>query len=222
MIGGNTADSTLSLGNVYFMRIDDFGNQFYVKRISSNVTEGLYDIKPLTNSKYALTIYRDIAKNLIVDTFGTILYEKLYFTQYYSIFQSIIPLNNGDILFGGTGRFFGFEEDVYIVRTDSMLNSTPIGINANNNQLPHEYLLYQNFPNPFNPITNITFEIPKDVNVSIKIFDILGREVFSINEYKQAGSYEVQFDGSNLASGMYFYKLEADGFSDTKKMVLLK
>jgi len=94
--------------------------------------------------------------------------------------------------------------------------------NYTNNNTPKQFRLLQNYPNPFNPITNIKYEIPKDVNVSIKIYDILGREVFSFNEYKLAGSYEVQFDGTNFASGMYFYKLEADGFSDTKKMVLLK
>jgi len=87
---------------------------------------------------------------------------------------------------------------------------------------PKQFRLLQNYPNPFNPVTNIKFEIPKDLNVSIKIYDIVGREVFSFNEYKKAGSYEVQFDGTNFASGMYFYMLEADGFSDTKKMVLIK
>lgn len=90
------------------------------------------------------------------------------------------------------------------------------------NNTPKQFRLLQNYPNPFNPVTTIKYEIPKDVNVSIKIYDILGREVFSFNEYKLAGSYEVQFDGTNFASGMYFYKLEADGFVDTKKMVILK
>ncbi|HMQ80186.1 MAG TPA: T9SS type A sorting domain-containing protein [Ignavibacteria bacterium] len=104
-----------------------------------------------------------------------------------------------------------------------------------NNNTPKQFRLLQNYPNPFNPVTNIKYEIPKDVNVSIKIYDILGREVFSFNEYKLAGSYEVQFDGSNFASGMYFYKMvvgelrnksgntnNGEIFTDTKKMVLLK
>lgn len=98
-----------------------------------------------------------------------------------------------------------------------------------NNNTPKQFRLLQNYPNPFNPVTNIKYEIPRDVNVSIKIYDILGREVFSFNEYKKAGSYEVQFDGSNFASGMYFYKMVVGEntnngviFTDTKKMVLLK
>lgn len=117
--------------------------------------------------------------------------------------------------------------------TDSLLSPvtgslgyvTPIcviGIQPISNEIPASYRLYQNYPNPFNPVTNIKYEISKDVNVSIKIYDIQGKEIININKYKKAGSYEVQFDGSNFASGMYFYKLETDGFIDTKKMVLLK
>ncbi|HAX49163.1 MAG TPA: hypothetical protein DCX92_09275, partial [Bacteroidetes bacterium] len=73
------------------------------------------------------------------------------------------------------------------------------------------------------------YDIPRDANVSIKIYDLLGREVFSVSEYKTAGSHEVLFDGSNLASGLYFYSLEASpstglgrGYFETKKMVLVK
>ncbi|HAX49918.1 MAG TPA: hypothetical protein DCX92_13125, partial [Bacteroidetes bacterium] len=77
------------------------------------------------------------------------------------------------------------------------------------------------------------YDIPRDANVSIKIYDLLGREVFNINEYKTAGSYEVLFDGSNLASGLYLYSIKAetsqlssqsgrDVFTETKKMVLVK
>ena len=75
--------------------------------------------------------------------------------------------------------------------------------------IPNNFSLNQNYPNPFNPTTNIKFEIPLNANVTIKIYDLLGREVFSVSEYKQAGSYEMMFDGSNLASGLYFYSLEA-------------
>ncbi|KXK55077.1 MAG: 5'-nucleotidase [Chlorobi bacterium OLB5] len=99
---------------------------------------------------------------------------------------------------------------------------------AINNQ-PNQFRLYQNYPNPFNPTTSIKYEMPKNVQVTIKVYDILGKEVFSYSEYKLAGSYEVKFDGSNLASGMYFYKLVVGDnsnngvrYTETKKMVLLK
>lgn len=96
---------------------------------------------------------------------------------------------------------------------------------------PQEFLLYQNYPNPFNPTTTIKFEIPKvkthrDASlqiVTLKVYDILGNEVATlVNEEKQPGVYEVQFDASSLASGMYLYKLQAGSFVQTKKMILLR
>ncbi|KXK48050.1 MAG: glycosyl hydrolase family 88 [Chlorobi bacterium OLB5] len=97
---------------------------------------------------------------------------------------------------------------------------------AINNQ-PNQFRLHQNYPNPFNPTTSIRYDIPQSSQITIKVYDILGKEVFSFNEYKLAGSYEVKFDGSNLASGMYFYSIKAetsqrDVFTETKKKVLLK
>ncbi len=91
-----------------------------------------------------------------------------------------------------------------------------------NNTLPFAYKLHQNYPNPFNPVTMIKYDIPTDNLVNVKVYDLLGREVFSSTEYKTAGSYEVRFEGTNLASGMYFYSIDAGKFRDVKKMVLLK
>ncbi|MCI0715172.1 MAG: T9SS type A sorting domain-containing protein [Chlorobi bacterium] len=88
--------------------------------------------------------------------------------------------------------------------------------------VPKRFKLHQNYPNPFNPVTTIKYDIPKDNFVLIKIYDLLGREIFTESEFKKAGRYEVKFDGSNFASGLYFYKFEAGNFVETKKMVLIK
>lgn len=94
---------------------------------------------------------------------------------------------------------------------------------GNNRDIILKYSLNQNFPNPFNPTTHIKYSIPFDELVRIKIFDILGREVKTIiNENKIAGEYIVYFDGSSLASGIYFYKLETNNFICIKKMLLIK
>lgn len=93
-----------------------------------------------------------------------------------------------------------------------------------------EYELRQNYPNPFNPVTNIQFDIPKEGLVTLKVYDILGREVRNIvNEFKQAGSYIVSFDGSALASGIYLYRIQVTDargynvqFAQTKRMILIK
>ncbi|TVM01077.1 MAG: hypothetical protein CV087_11390 [Candidatus Brocadia sp. WS118] len=95
--------------------------------------------------------------------------------------------------------------------------------NPNTTSLPNEFSLSQNYPNPFNPATKIKYSIPKSGLVTLKIYDILGKEVTTlINEVKNAGTYEAVFNGTNLSSGVYFYKLETTGFVDTKKMFLLK
>jgi aminopeptidase N len=89
--------------------------------------------------------------------------------------------------------------------------------------LPDKFELKQNYPNPFNPVTNIGFRIPNFGFVSLKVYDILGREIATIfNEEKQPGVYEAQFDASNLSSGIYYYKLISGNFIETKKMVLIK
>lgn len=94
--------------------------------------------------------------------------------------------------------------------------------------IPQEYSLAQNYPNPFNPSTKIKFTIPFNVNretsnVSLKVFDVLGKEVVTLlNEEKPAGRYEVEFSANGLTSGIYFYTLSASNFNETKKMILLR
>ncbi|HLG31885.1 MAG TPA: T9SS type A sorting domain-containing protein [Ignavibacteriaceae bacterium] len=91
------------------------------------------------------------------------------------------------------------------------------------NTTTHSLILYQNFPNPFNPSTNIKFEIPKSSLVNVRVYDVLGREVITlVNEEKSTGSYEVVFDGNDLKSGIYIYKLQAGNYFESKKMILLK
>jgi hypothetical protein len=98
-----------------------------------------------------------------------------------------------------------------------------VGIGNNNGIVPNIYSLSQNYPNPFNPVTQISYGIPKQGLVKLTVYDILGREITKlVNEVKPAGTYMVDFDGAKLASGTYFYKLEANEFTSVKKMVLIK
>jgi hypothetical protein len=98
------------------------------------------------------------------------------------------------------------------------------GVNNNQNNTPAVFALMQNYPNPFNPSTSIEYYLPKQSLVSLKIFDVLGREVASLvnNELKPAGDYNVVFNAENLTTGVYYYKLTAGEFTDIKKMVLVK
>jgi hypothetical protein len=92
-----------------------------------------------------------------------------------------------------------------------------------NNAVPREYKLSQNYPNPFNPSTKIDYSIPVNGRVKVTVFNSLGQAVkVLVNQVQDAGSYALTFDGSNLSSGIYYYKIEAGSFADTKKMILVK
>ena len=101
-------------------------------------------------------------------------------------------------------------------------NVSTVGVEDINN-LPHDFKLYQNHPNPFNPTTTILYQIPEQSFASLKVFDLLGNEVeILVDEDKPAGSYEVEFDGKGIPSGVYLYKLRAGRFNKVMKMILIR
>ena len=138
---------------------------------------------------------------------------------------------NTFLLYGGYWIFAGTNTGVYRRPVHEMAGIKPIF-----NSVPEHFALYQNYPNPFNPSTTIEFSLPHpskggELNVTLKIYDILGNEVAELipppgggqEGLLQPGTYKVEFDGSNYSSGVYFYKLMVSGdFSETRKMVLIK
>ena len=88
---------------------------------------------------------------------------------------------------------------------------------------PLNYSLEQNYPNPFNPNTMIKYSIPEDGSVKLKVYNLLGEEVITlINSFQKAGRYEIVFDASKLASGVYYYRIETQKYTSVKKMILMK
>jgi len=125
---------------------------------------------------------------------------------------------------GGTARYAAFAYagfgpvNVYYNGETIVTGIQPIG-----NVIPDNFQLSQNYPNPFNPVTNINFSIPKSGFVKLEVYDILGKVVATlVNENVKAGNYKVDFNASNFSSGVYFYRINTDGFSDIKKMMLVK
>jgi hypothetical protein len=141
--------------------------------------------------------------------------------------------------YGGGMSYFKQGDNYFLMKSDPRLidlNNPYSGINEVNlnlimgidsksftSKVPLKYSLFQNYPNPFNPTTIINYSIPKSGLVTIKVYDVLGREVKTlINESKLAGNYSVEFSAGNLASGIYFYRMQAGDFANTKKLILLK
>lgn len=88
---------------------------------------------------------------------------------------------------------------------------------------PTTYGLFQNYPNPFNPTTSIKFQLPRDGFVTLKVYNVLGKEIKTlISEYKSVGNYEVNFEASQLPSGIYIYSLSSGSFKENRKMLLMK
>lgn len=127
-------------------------------------------------------------------------------------------LSDGKILAAGTD-FASGSGDFMVVR----YRFGTTGVEQQENSHPAALTLHQNYPNPFNPTTTISYLLPAQSHVTLKVFDILGREVATlVNEHLEAGSYETTFDASGLASGIYFYRLGAGKFIESKKLVLLR
>lgn len=120
------------------------------------------------------------------------------------------------------GGFDSTNQAVNVV--EKIIIQKPTGIeNTWTDFIPLDLILYQNHPNPFNPSTKISWQSPVSAHQTLKIFDVLGNEVATlVDEYRGAGNYEIDFNASGLASGMYLYKLQAGSFVETKKMILLR
>ena len=133
-------------------------------------------------------------------------------------FDMISDNDGASIAWAGT---FNGEEDVYYGR----ISQIPVAINdgKDENRVPKTFSLYQNYPNPFNPSTKISFALPMQEFVTLKVYDVLGRQVkVLLNEIKEPGNYDINFDASRLPSGTYFYTLTAGSFTQTKKMLMIK
>lgn len=121
-------------------------------------------------------------------------------------------------LFPNSGQTYP-NDQIYKIYVDR----NPFGIQPIGNQVPEKYFLSQNYPNPFNPKTQIVFDIPKNDKVNISVYDMLGRLVKElVNEELLPGKYSVEFDESNLSSGIYYYQMQTREFTETRKMVMVK
>jgi len=173
------------------------------------------------NNDNIVTLFDDNAANSLINN------------RYVDISTRMIPHNNMNPVFAGDNpngvwRLRVRDDDISdtgrVYAWGLQINNSPlVAIQNVSGELPVSYELSQNYPNPFNPVTNIRFAIPKEGFVTLKVFDITGREVRTlVNENLQTGKYNVDFSGAELSSGVYFYRINAGSFTEVKKMVLVK
>jgi photosystem II stability/assembly factor-like uncharacterized protein len=183
--------------------------KFSISAITSNDTALFAAVKSSTIGWLYMSTDEGNSWKEIVIPFENSPVMGLYFLSYIT---SLTVHNN--YLYAGTSGF-----GVWKVPLSGIVT----GVKDITNETPSKYTLEQNYPNPFNPTTIIKYEMPESGFVSLKIYDILGREVQTlVNGNKIRGTYEVSFNGSSLASGVYLYKLKAGNYTSTKKMMLIK
>ena len=161
---------------------------------------------------------------LRIDTNGDTLWTKTYGGADDDAGYSVRQTDDGGYIIAGSTNSFGAGNyDFWIIKTDSLGNTTYPTKVDNEIRPVSDIQLFQNYPNPFNPGTKINYQIPQTGFVTLKVYDLLGREVATlVDEEKSVGSYEVEFNGVELTSGIYFYRLQAGDYIETKKMILIK
>jgi len=197
---------------------DCFAAVHFYKRMLDNSHVYLYSFD-LPHPNDDLELLNDLLfinlGNLILDkNTGRILGRIIYNYQgYFPIF-----FTSNELLYRCDANIAHQYELVQIMEYTIITN-----IGSVNNSDVKEYFISQNYPNPFNPITKINYSLPNSELVQIKVFDVLGNEIKTLlNDYKQAGNYEVEFDASNIPSGVYFYRMISGSYLETKKMMLLR
>ena len=193
-----------------------FGGERSDAAFSVEVSENSYFVTGTTNGIWWVSNAGDMWA-FETNSSGDLLWENIYDIAVNDIaWCGIITSDGGYAMTGLVG--YGFGGDLWLAK----LASAPSGSKDNPNAVT-DYFLYQNYPNPFNPSTTINYSIPDISYVTIKVFDVLGNEIETlVNEEKPAGSYEITWYAENLPSGVYFYRLQAGDFIQTKKMILMK
>jgi hypothetical protein len=221
--GNSSGDATT--GNSNFLFADADGNTYLTGFFRGTV-----------NFENGVTLSPVVASNdlfvLNYNTNGIIQWAKAAGSNNYDNGSSITGDENGNIYLAGavgensifdTISVTGEYTNLFLtkIKPEGVV-SVEIDPDGDKNSLEN-FVLYQNYPNPFNPTTSIKYAITSKQFVTIKVYDVLGNEIaVLINEDKAAGTYEVNFDASGLPSGLYFYTFSVSGFSDTKKMILIK
>jgi hypothetical protein len=175
-----------------------------------------------------LTITNGSSSPLIIDSIYT-------GTKWFNVNTQKITITNKDTLklyvSFTPDTLKSYSDTLYIVNnSDVSLKMVPLignaefsGIVQNKPGIIDRFEVSQNYPNPFNPVTTITYQLPISCHITLKVFDVLGNEIaVLVNTYQTAGNYSLAFNAANLRSGVYFYRLETESFSSTKKLILLK
>ncbi|MBK9097380.1 MAG: T9SS type A sorting domain-containing protein [bacterium] len=218
-----------SIGNfdILLIRTDAFGDTLWIKNFGGALDSYGHSAQQTSDGGFIIIGRIDYfipPRNDIwlikSDAFGDTVWTKTFGGNYEDWGFAVEQTHDkGYIITGHTSSFGTGSEDIWLIKTTADLTNieTTTGI------VPSDFSLSQNYPNPFNPSTVISYHLPVRNNVTLKVYDVLGNEISTLlDEYKPAGSYEVEWLARNQPSGVYFYQIITDEFIATRKMILIK
>ena len=228
IIVGTTYSSVTWIYAIYLIKTNASGGTLWTKTFRGSGEDWGRSVQQTTDGGYIIVGDTEsfgagrsdiwlIKTNASGDTLWTKTFGGNYYEKGYSVQQTT---DGGYIIAGCTVTFGAGGNDVWLIKT----TPDPNKIKQNDDIIALDYSLHQNYPNPFNPTTQITYTLPHSNTVFLIIYDLPGKKVQTlINEYQTGGSHSVDFDASNLSSGIYFYQLKVgNNFTATKKMILTR
>jgi hypothetical protein len=227
VVAGYTSSFGTGLNDFYLVKTDSQGDTLWTRTYGGDGDDIARSVQQAADGGYVLAGSTESfgAGNsdfylVKTDSQGDTLWTRTHGGSSHENANCAQQTTDGGYIVAGYSYSFGAGEyDFYLVKTGpEPQGSEPVRVNV-----PEQYILYPNFPNPFNANTQIVYELPKAGQISLNVFNLLGEEVTNLVDGMQtAGRHTVEFDGSGLASGVYLYRLQAEGFVQAKKMVLIK
>jgi len=227
ILTGNTDKFPSSFRDVWVIKTNTLGDTLWTKTFGGDYSDWGEEVQQTTDGGYIICGATESygAGNydvwlIKINAFGNVVWTKTIGGNSADYGGAVnLTTDGGYVICGRTASFGAGHVDVWLIKTAPDLSNLELTTDV----VISDFYLHQNYPNPFNPTTTIKYLIPELSFVALKVYDVLGNEIeILVNEEKLIGSYEVEFNAAVLPSGIYFYRLQAGSFVETKKMVLMK
>jgi len=228
IVAGYTSSFGAGLGDAYLIKTNSSGDTLWTRTYGGTNREAGYSVQQTSDGGYIVAGYTESFGSGSLDAYliktnssGDTLWTRTYGGTSVEVGYSVQQTSDGGYIVAGNTYSFGAGSfDVYLIKT---LGDGTVSVRDDRSGMPTGFVLLQNYPNPFNPATVIRYQIPVRSRVSVNVYDVLGRNVATlVDEVQEVGYKSIEWDARGIASGVYFYRLQAGAFTESKKLILLR